>query len=170
MQTIHVDPTAFAPRTFRSGAEAIAFELNSPRAPLAAMDSSRICGTFIEDCIVSKQRVVLRLSNGHFLDVTIAGGKVEWQILQVSTGDSTDVEHGYGPMQLAWPNGEMSIWDPAALVRSRRQFGLSKLCAGDAFFNVYFQRGGALQFLPLWNSSEQLPMLYVWELEPIPAL
>jgi hypothetical protein len=108
------------------------------------------------------------LSNGDLLEVLTTGRRVEWRISGQDAGFLESAEHDGMAVRLLWASGE-ETWRPTILLERRRESRLHKLFAGQVFVNIYFSKGGVLQFLPVWNSSEQLPFLYFGELEPCPA-
>ena len=71
-------------------------------------------------------------------------------------------------IELRWPSGRITQWDPGRFLASRVPFAVTEMFAGSCYINLYFAGGGVLQFLPVWNSSDSVPILYVYELEPIP--
>jgi hypothetical protein len=167
MRTVNVDPNVFPVPTYRSAAEAIAAETSTTRAKRSSEDSLLIRGAIIREFMILDQEVRLSLSNDRSLHVFVVGGLVEWRISSSSDTESQNTEQRFSAMRLVWPSGAHTAWDPATLLDSRRPFMLEKLFAGQIFFNVYFRAGGLLQFLPLWNCSDESPFLHFFELEKI---
>jgi hypothetical protein len=165
MRTIQVDPKALAVLAYKSASEAISVEMGNPSVKRSAIESSLIAGSFIEVFTISDKTIYLSLSNAYAVSIAVVDRRVEWAIARLTGSVSSDVEHGYASVNLMWPNGKSTIWSPSILLEGRRRFPLQKLFAGQRFFNIYFNGGGVLQFTPLWNHSEQSPLLYVSELE-----
>jgi hypothetical protein len=125
----------------------------------------KLSGSFLSGFVVSDQEVRLRFTNGYSLRVFLVEGVVEWGLSGPDSG-VVPVQAG-GPIVLEWSNGRQTAWDPAGLLDSRSLFVLRRIYAGEMFLNLMFMKGGILQFLPLWNASEQTPLVYLEELEPV---
>jgi len=153
--------------TYKSAAEAIAADSHTPRSERAATDSSVVAGAFVEEFVTSDQCISLGLSLGYVLDVFINGEAIDWKVSRPRSDMATSGASRCVPVSLMWPDGEITDLNPVQMLETRRRFSLRKLFAGQRFLNVYFNGGGALQFLPLWNQSDQAFLLYVDELEPV---
>lgn len=164
MRTIKVDPNAINIPSYGSASEAIAAEMATARAGRAAQDSKQIAGAFIRSYSTSDSRICLNLSNSCSLELTATGSQVEWRVLDHRPAEGVAAKHD--ALSLVWPSGSKDIWNPACLLDTRRECAIAKLFAGQAFVNVYFWEGGVLQFVPLWNDTDRLTMLYCFELEP----
>jgi hypothetical protein len=162
-----VDPSFFPIPAYQSAAEAIAAETATQRAARSAKESSLVTGSFIEAFGSTDQQVALYLTNGHILQVNvIQEGLVEWTVSKGAASGGTVGEDCFASMDLVWPSNRTTRWSPGGILATRLQFPIDKLFAGQIFVNIYFERGGVLQFLPLWNRSEQSALLYISELEP----
>lgn len=167
MRTISVDPNFCDIHGYDSAVEAISAEAHTLRAKRSAADSSRIAGHYVRHYTVSDQAISVTLSNHLVLDIGVLDTQVEWQIIEADAVAADVVQQHYPPVRLLWPSGAETVLDPGALLKVRLPFPLQKLFAGECFVNAYFKGGGALQFLPLWNHSDQSPLLNVSELEPL---
>lgn len=168
MQTLKVDARRTKIPSYKTAAEAIAAEEQTPRAKRAATDSLLIGGLGLVDSALTRQSARLGLSNGHFLEIELRKGWIDWHVSTSSrVAETEDTEKEYGPFNLVWGSGPGSVWDPLAMLKARHSFAISAVFAGQIFFSVYFNGGGALQFLPLWSCSDDSLMLYFEELEPM---
>lgn len=165
MRTIDVDPTVIDIPSYGSATEAIQAERSALQAKQAAMDSSRLREQLIKDFTISDQAICLCLVNGVYLEVAVVGKQVRWRVLEsYSIVGDTSQRRG-APARLIWPGGSETIWDPGGLLESRRKFFIQRIFAGQVFLNICFKGGGILQFLPVWNRTDNLPLLYLSELE-----
>ena len=164
MRLVDVDVFADVP-SYPSAAEAIAAESNSVRAKRSAEDSLLLSGSTIQRYWIDRSAFCIQLSNGRYLRLVASRAKVEW-VVDSDCGpqlpDSSDA------IELRWPSGRITKWDPGRFLASRVPFAVTEMFAGSCYINLYFAGGGVLQFLPVWNSSDSVPILYVYELEPIP--
>jgi hypothetical protein len=159
----------FTLRSFDTPKEAIEALEGTSRFEQARLDSVAIAGQTMTRFIYDAGRLHLCLSGGEILEVIAAEGKVEWHLVKGTGLANARSFAKPEAINLRFENGGVDIFEPASLLKSRESFPLSKLFGGDFFLNIYFRRGGVLQFAPLWNESDQTPLLYFSELEPIPV-
>lgn len=167
MRTIRVDPRVCNVRSYDSAAKAISAEMNTSRAARAALDSVRVADQYVKCYVISDQATSMALSNGLVLEIAVRAKQVEWRILEADALAVPVVQQSYPSLRLTWPSGAETVLDPATLIETRIHCPLQQVFAGRCFVNVYFKGGGVLQFLPLWNCSDQMPLLNLSELEPV---
>lgn len=163
MRTICVDPHSIPFKSYQTADEAFLAEERSAHVKRAQIDTSRVHGEMLEQAVITEHRIRLFLTNGHVIDVTAVKKRIEWQICRTA-----DVDLGAelaSPLQLVWPDGHASLWDPWAVLRSRLHFPIRLLNAPEPFFSVYFEGGGSLMFSLVWNVTEAQPLIMVGELE-----
>ena len=168
MRTIRVDHNYANIRSYKSASEAIRAESDNPRHHFAIGDSQKISESRIAEYSSDGQSILLYLSNGTAVSLAAENRSVSWQTLSWDREKALPACEHPEAMQLAWPNGDITKSDPSKLLESRQGFSVRKLTAGECLVSLHFKGGGALQFIPLWNRSEETPMLYVSELEEIP--
>lgn len=167
MRTIKVDPNLIEVPTFDSASSAISAEMRTARAERSAIESPLLAGSYINDFLITDDMISLHLSNGSSCDLAVANGRVEWEISNRVPNVRQGIDHLSDSVNLVWPSGRSRIWSAATLLESRQNFPFDKLFAGQVFVNLYFKGGGALQFIPLRNCSEESFLLYFFELEPV---
>lgn len=152
----------------------------SPGAAIAAAneanrgvldDSNLVRGQYVERVVVAHDRVLFYLSGDYGLEIDahIAGSNVEVGWRTLTPGERFGMfERDDEPMLLQYTDELQSTWDPVSLIAEHAHAPLKRLFAGEFFLNVYFERSGALMFIPTWNATDDLPLLSCCELERFP--
>jgi hypothetical protein len=154
--------------TYGSASEAIRAADSSDRSKRAKQDLPRVQGRAFTCFDIAEDRPKLWLNDGTSIALDASSGKIEWTIREGDPASPPAQPTEESPIELHWRLGGVSMWHPASLLQARIGCRIRSIFAGETLFNIYFERGGALQFLPLWCDSEKTVLAYLEELEPIP--
>jgi hypothetical protein len=152
IKTVRILPDSFE-LSFPSILEATSSSLVKERREAAKMTTAQIEGMTIEGAFWNKESLHLPLSNRKTLVFALSNGSVAWHVNMRGQPFFTSDDDA-APLQLCFPNGEGSLWEPAEVISRRINSNIVRLAASVAWVFLYTDRGPALHLTKLCGDGD----------------